>query len=96
MTTKKFSATKTFTKKNIESVPADKPGVYRIKNSTGDVLYVGMAKGTRLNDRIAEHKGEFKGGTRFQYKVTTTKEAAERLERNEVREYRPIHNKDKK
>jgi len=55
-----------------------------------------MAKGTRLNDRIAEHKGEFKGGTRFQYKTAPSKEAAERLERKEICEYRPTHNKDKK
>ena len=59
MATKKFSPTRTITQKNLEKVPGDKPGVYRIKNSGGDVVYVGMAKGSRLNDRIAEHKGEF-------------------------------------
>ncbi len=92
---KRFSPTRTLTNTNIEKVPGDKPGVYRIKNIADDILYVGKAKGSRLNDRIAEHKGEFQGGTRFQYRTTTSKEAAERLERQEIREYHPPRNKDK-
>ena len=92
---KKFSPVRTITKGNIEKVPGDKPGVYRIKNAEGDVLYIGKAKGGRLDDRIAEHKGEFEGGTRFQYKTTPSKEAAQSLERREIREYKPPKNKDK-
>ncbi|KKT91497.1 MAG: hypothetical protein UW93_C0006G0048 [Parcubacteria group bacterium GW2011_GWC1_45_13] len=95
MAMKKFSPVRTITKGNIEKVPGDKPGVYRIKNAEGDVLYIGKAKGGRLDDRIAEHKGEFEGGTRFQYKTTPSKEAAESLERREIREYKPPKNKDK-
>ena len=92
---KKFSPTKPITKANVEKVPGNEPGVYRIKNTQGDVLYIGKAKGGRLDDRIAEHKGEFEGGTQFQYKTTSTKEAAERLERREIRENMPLKNKDK-
>jgi len=92
---KKFSQSKPITKTNVEKVPANKPGVYRIKNAGGDILYIGKAKGGRLDDRIAEHKGEFKGGTRFQYRTTPSKEAAERLERKEIREYTPSKNKSK-
>ena len=95
MAMKKFSPVRTITKGNLEKVPGDKPGVYRIKNVEGDVIYIGKAKGGRLDDRIAEHKGEFEGGTRFQYKTTPSKEAAERLERREIREYKPPKNKDK-
>ncbi len=91
----KFSPTRAITKTNLDKVPGDKPGVYRIKNIDGDVLYIGKAKGGRLDDRIAEHKGEFDGGTRFQFKTTSSKEAAERLERREIREYKPPRNKDK-
>jgi len=95
MATKKFSSTRTITQKNLEKVPGNKPGVYRIKNTSGDILYVGKAKGGRLDDRIAEHKGQFKDGTKFQYRTTVSKEAAERLERKEIRTYHPPRNKDK-
>ena len=33
MAMKKFSPTRTITKANIEKVPSDKPGVYRIKDT---------------------------------------------------------------
>lgn len=66
MAMKKFSPIRTITKGNLEKVPGDRLGVYRIKNAEGDVLYIGKAKGGRLDDRIAEHKGEFDGGTKFQ------------------------------
>jgi excinuclease UvrABC nuclease subunit len=95
MAMQKFSKTMRITQANLEKVPGKEPGVYRIKNAGGDVLYVGKAKGGRLNDRIAEHKGEFDGGTQFQYRTTASKEAAERLERREIREYTPPKNKDK-
>ena len=95
MAMQKFSKTVRITNANLEKVPGDKPGVYRIKNADGDVLYIGKAKGGRLDDRIAEHKGEFEGGTQFQYRTTPSKEAAERLERREIREYTPPKNKDK-
>ena len=95
MATKKFSPTRTITQKNLEKVPGNKPGVYRIKSASNGILYVGKAKGGRLDDRIAEHKGQFKGGTKFQYRLTPSKEAAERLERKEIREWRPPRNKDK-
>ena len=96
MTTKRFTASKTITKTNIGKVPGDKPGVYRIKNAQGKILYVGMAKGGRLDERIAEHKGEFKGGTRFQYKIASSKEEAEKIERKEIKNWKPVFNKKDK
>jgi len=95
MATQKFSKEKTITHKNLENVPGNKPGVYRIKNAEHDILYIGKAKGGRLPDRIAEHKGQFQGGTRFQYRLTPSKDAAERLERKEIREWKPPRNKAK-
>lgn len=90
----KFSKTMRITQENISRVPRDKPGVYRIKNAESDILYVGKAKGGRLDERIAEHKGEFDGGTRFQYRTTLSKEAAERLERREINRINPPSNSD--
>ena len=95
MATKKFSPTKAITKTNLENVPGDKPGVYRIKNAADNILYVGIAKKGRLPDRIYEHKGEFEGGTRFQYITTKSKETAERIEEQEIKKYQPSGNKDK-
>ena len=92
MAMKKFSKTVRLTNSNLDKVPGDKPGVYRIKNAQSEVLYVGKAKGGRLDDRIAEHKGEFKGGTQFQFRTTPSKEAAERLERKEIKEFNPPSN----
>ena len=89
----KFSNTKLITKDNVNKLPGNKPGVYRIKNSQDKILYVGKAKGGRLPERIYEHKGEFKGGTRFQYKITKTKDAAEKLELREIRRLKPVRNK---
>lgn len=90
----KFSKTMRITQENISRVPGDKPGVYRIKNAENDILYVGKAKGRRLDERIAEHKGEFAGGTRFQYRTAPSKEAAERLERREINRNNPPSNRD--
>jgi len=95
MATKKFSPTKSIAKTNLENVPEDKPGVYRIKNAGNDILYVGIAKRGRLPDRIYEHKGEFDGGTKFQYITTKSKEAAERIEKQEIKKHQPSENKDK-
>ena len=92
---KKFTQSKPITKANLENVPGNKPGVYRIKSSLGEILYIGKAKGGRLDERIGEHKGEIPGGTRFSYKITPSKDAAERLEKREIREHKPSFNKEK-
>lgn len=93
MAMKRFSNTKSMTKGNIDKVPGNKPGVYRLKNKQGDILYIGKAKGGRLNDRIAEHREHFLGATQFQYRTTKTKESADRLERQEISKYIPPRNK---
>jgi len=90
---KRFSPSKSITNKNLEKVPGNKPGVYRIQNSKKDILYIGKSKGGRLDDRIKEHKGEISGGTRFSYKTTQTKKAAENLEKREIKRHKPRLNK---
>ncbi len=93
---KRFTKSKPFVKKEFEKIPGNKPGIYRIKNAQNKTLYVGMAKGGRLDERIAEHKGEFKGGTRFQYKLAPNKEVAEKMERKEIKNWKPVFNKKHK
>ena len=95
MATKRFSPHRTITKKNLEKIDDNKPCVYRITNNQSDILYVGMAKGKRLEDRVLEHKKEFKGGTNFQFRETKTKEAAQRLEKQEIKKHKPEYNKEK-
>ena len=89
----KFSPTRTINKKNIEKVPDNQPGVYRIIDQKGDILYIGKAKARRLDDRIWEHRGRFQKGTQFQYRTTKTKQQADNLERSEIRKHIPPRNK---
>ena len=90
---KRFSDTKIINKKNISKVPGNKPGVYRIKDSKGNILYIGKAKGGHLDDRILEHKGRFHKGTQFQYLTTSSKQAADKLELKEIKKHIPPRNK---
>ena len=92
---KQFSETKPITKSNLREVPSNKPGVYRIKDAEGEILYVGKARGGQLDDRIWEHRGHFQIGTQFQYRTTKDKDAADRLEDEEIRKYIPRRRKKK-
>lgn len=88
----RFSNKKPLSKKNIDAIPKGKPGAYRITDKSGKALYIGSAKGGRLNDRIAEHRGKFQGGTHFQYIIVSSKDAAEKLEKEEIRKHNPPFN----
>ena len=92
MPTKRFSNTQVITRENIEKVPGDKPGVYRIKNAQGKILFIGTAKGGRLGERIYEHRGRFLRGTKFQYITTARKEDVDQLELEEISKHILAHN----
>ena len=87
MPTKRFSNTKVITRENIEKVPGDKPGVYRIKNAQGKILYIGTARCGQMGERIYEHRGRFLRGTKFQYITTARKEDVDQLEDQEIMRY---------
>ena len=78
---KRFSKTAPITKTNLKKVPKSKPGVYRIKSKKNEILFIGLARGGHLDDRIYEHRGLFISGTKFQYRTTPSEKAAERLEK---------------
>ena len=44
-----------FTRDGINLLPEDKPVVYRIQDSHGKDLYVGVAKAGKVRERILEH-----------------------------------------
>ena len=88
----KFSATKRITKKNLAGVPVGVPGVYRIRNADGRLLYVGVARQGRLGEDIERHKGKFSRGkfhkgTQFQFRVTKDRRSADVLEREEIKRF---------
>jgi excinuclease ABC subunit C len=85
MTKKGFSA------KNIEKVK-EGPGVYKLFNSEGALTYVGKAK--NLQERLEQHLNEEDVPNVRQFSVThtdTTSEA-EKMEKNIIERFKPIHN----
>jgi hypothetical protein len=44
-----------FAKEGIESLPKNKPIVYKIENRKGDNIYAGVAKRGRVEERLEEH-----------------------------------------
>ena len=88
-----FSPLQLINRENLAMVPSDKPGVYRINNNQGGILYIGRAGAGRLGQRIQEHDGRIPNGTHFQYCTTSTEEDAERLERQEIQIHKPPFNK---
>lgn len=90
---KRFSVASSFNRNNLAKVPSNQPGVYRIKNAKNKILYVGIARGGRLAEKIAEHKGELAGGTKFQYRIARNRLEAERIESEEIKNLKPAFNK---
>ena len=44
--------------KGIEKLPNDKTVLYRIETASGNPNYVGVAKRSRVNERLTEHLGK--------------------------------------
>lgn len=78
----------------------DRPGVYQMKDETGEIIYVGKAKSLRKRVRSYFRKGNhtfktrvlIKNITDFDYIVTDTEVEAYILEANLINKYQPIYN----
>ncbi len=84
-------ANKNFSEKNVESLGGG-PGVYKLFNSQGSLTYVGKAK--NIKERLQQHfkKRDITNIRRFEAKPTNTMREAERIEKNIIRRFKPIHN----
>ncbi|HKL75655.1 MAG TPA: GIY-YIG nuclease family protein, partial [Halanaerobiales bacterium] len=83
----------------IKELP-DKPGVYQMKDETGDIIYVGKAKSLRKRVRSYFRKANHTFKTKimidhiddFDYIVTDTEVEAYILEANLIKKYQPKFN----
>lgn len=88
---KRLGGRKNINVTNIGSVP-NKPGVYLIRNKSGDAQYVGMTK--TLKGRIGQHlsQGDIPGAKSFQIRTTGSIRKAEKLEGKYINNYKPRYN----
>jgi hypothetical protein len=93
----RFSARRPMSRQQIESVPCDKPAVYRILDKNGENTYTGTAQRGRVADRLAEHlpggKDPIRGGTSFQIKQARSIDEARRQEQRVISREKPKQNK---
>ena len=64
--------------KGIESLPNDKPVLYRIETASGNSNYVGVAKRGRVNERLSEHLNEIPGAKVNIEQFSSIKDAKEK------------------
>ncbi len=92
----KFSHKGSFTKRNIDKIPADKPIIYKIKNSAGKNVYTGIAKKSRVLKRLEEHlpgsKDAIPGAETFSIKQKLSIESAKREEKRIIKDENPKYN----
>lgn len=95
--TTRFSHKGSFTKININKAPANKPVIYKIKNSAGKNVYTGIAKKGRVLKRLEEHlpggKDPVPGAETFSIKQKPSIESAKREEERIIKDEDPKYNK---
>ncbi len=82
---------KNFSEKNVGNVK-EGPGVYKLFNSQDSLTYVGKAK--NIKERLQQHftKRDITNIRRFEAKPTNTMREAERIEKNIIQRFKPLHN----
>jgi excinuclease UvrABC nuclease subunit len=84
-------ANKNFSEKKVGDVK-EGPGVYKLYNSQGSLTYVGIAK--NIKELLQKHfnKRDIPNIRRFEVKNTKTMREAERIGKNIIRRFKPLHN----
>lgn len=85
---------------SIESLPEDKPVVYKILNNQGENIYTGIAKRGNVHDRLRDHlpggQDAVPGATKVQIEQMPTIEDARRKEANIISRTKPRYNQQGK
>jgi len=89
--------TANFTEEGIESLEKNKPVVYKIENKKGDLLYAGVAKRGRVEERLKEHlPGEpdaIRGGAKVRIIPKNNINEARETESRIIEKQKPLRNK---
>ncbi len=94
---KEVQKTVRFTKEGLDSLPENKPAVYKILNHQGDNIYTGVAKRGRVEGRLSEHlpgsSDPIPGGKKVQItqkpSITDAKQSEDRI----IARSKPRYNK---
>ncbi|MBU1318828.1 MAG: GIY-YIG nuclease family protein [candidate division Zixibacteria bacterium] len=81
----------TYNKTGIESLPDDKPVLYRIETEAGKLNYAGVAQRGRVQDRLSEHLGNIPGATVQIEQFNSTEDAREK-EARVIKKNQPKYN----
>ena len=81
-----------YNSKGIESLPNDKPVLYRIETASGNSNYIGVAKRGRVNERLSEHLNEIPGAKVNIEQFSSIKDAKEK-EQRVIKRNSPKYNK---
>lgn len=86
-----------FDKEGIEGLAKNKPVVYEIENKRGDLLYTGVAKRGRVEERLKEHlpggPDPIRGGAKVKIQQKHSITEAEKAEAKAIQKKQPPFNK---
>ena len=86
-----------FDTEGIENLAKDKPVVYEIQDKEGDLLYIGVAKRGRVEQRLKEHlpngPDPIQGGAKVKIQQKPNIAAAEEAEARAIKSKQPPRNK---
>jgi len=93
---RKFTNSKKFNKTSLNNIPEEKPILYRLLNNSGDELYNGIAKKSRVRERLLEHlnlkKEKIPGATKIKFMQFSSIEKARKAEKELIERLQPKFN----